>query len=265
MVTGYASVNGLKMYYEIEGVGEPLVYIPPALGCAGIKSFPEFVEDFSLITVDLQGHGRTADIPDRPLSIEQHAKDVVGLLNHFEIAHADFFGESYGGAIATMIAVRHPQMVKRISTYGATFGPSQTAVDPKMLHFDKAPTPDSTAFQFQKEYYKLVAPYPNDWAQLWNKSIQMQWEGFSDDDLASIKAPLLIALGDHDFVRLEHALEVFRRIPIAELAVIPDAGHFALFSEQERVTLAVRHFLKKPDDRMPIATAQLGYQPDKTR
>src|SRR5215469_18482651 len=78
-VGGYAPVNGLKMYYEIEGTGDPLVFIPHAFGFAGLKSFPDLVHNHSLITVDLQGNGRTADIRERPVSIEQYAKDVVEL------------------------------------------------------------------------------------------------------------------------------------------------------------------------------------------
>ena len=121
---GYAPVNGLKMYYEIEGAGDPLVCIPPAFGHAGVNSFPELVQSHSVITVDLQGHGRTADIPERPIRFEQHARDVVGLLKYLGIAKADFFGESFGGVIATMIAVRYPDRVGRVATYGATFGPA---------------------------------------------------------------------------------------------------------------------------------------------
>jgi pimeloyl-ACP methyl ester carboxylesterase len=68
---GYAPVNDLKMYYEIEGTGDPLVFIPPAFGFAGLKSFPTLAKNHSIITVDLQGNGRTAAIPDRPISIEQ--------------------------------------------------------------------------------------------------------------------------------------------------------------------------------------------------
>ena len=86
---GYAPVNGLKMYYEIEGTGDPLVFIPPAFGFAGLESFPELVQNHSVITVDLQGNGRTADLPERPISIEQYAKDVVGLLKYLGIPKAD--------------------------------------------------------------------------------------------------------------------------------------------------------------------------------
>jgi pimeloyl-ACP methyl ester carboxylesterase len=77
---GYAPVNGLDMYYEIEGAGHPLRYIPPAFGYAGLKSFPELIQSHTVITVDLLGHGRIADIPDRPITFERHAKDVAGLL-----------------------------------------------------------------------------------------------------------------------------------------------------------------------------------------
>jgi pimeloyl-ACP methyl ester carboxylesterase len=262
---GYAAVNGLKMYYEIEGAGEPLVYIPPAFGQAGTKSFPELTGRYSVITPDLQGHGRTADIPQRALSIEQHADDVVALLQHLGIATADFFGESYGGAVATLIAVRHPALVGRIATYGATFGSATKSVDPQMLRFQQPPTADSTSFLFQREIYRKVAPDPEYWPTFWARVVSLNWEGFSPEELASIKAPLLIILGDHDFVRLEHAVQTFRRVPGAELAVIPDAGHFALFSEPERVIPVVRHFLEKPLPRIPIGTGESGFQPGTTR
>jgi pimeloyl-ACP methyl ester carboxylesterase len=118
---GYARINGLRMYYEIEGTGDPLVYLPPVFGFAGLKSFPALVQSHSVVTVDFQGHGRTADIPERPITLEQNAKDVVGLLKYLRISKADFFGESYGGVIATMLALRHPELVGRVATYGATF------------------------------------------------------------------------------------------------------------------------------------------------
>ena len=262
---GYAPVNGLKMYYEIEGTGDPLVYIPPAFGFAGLKSFPMLAQRHFVITLDPQGHGRTADIPERPLSIEQYAKDIVGLLNYLGIRTADFFGESYGGATAVMIAVRNPELVARVATYGATFGPPKDAHNTEMLRFDHPPAPDDRSHQFQREMYKKVAPDPDNWPRIWQKVASIQWEGFSSKQLASIKAPVLVLVGDHDFVRIEHALETFKRIPNAELAVIPDAGHFALFSEPERVIPVIKHFLQKPQKHIPIATAGMGYHPGQTR
>jgi pimeloyl-ACP methyl ester carboxylesterase len=262
---GYAPVNDLKMYYEIEGTGDPLVYIPPAFSHAGVNLFPSLAESHSVITVDLQGHGRTADITERPITLKQHAKDVVGLLQYLGFPKADFFGESYGGVIATMIALDHPELVGRVATYGATFGPPQVAHNPEMLRFGHPPTPDSRGIQFQRENYKRVAPDPAYWPKFWEKVVSIQWEGFSSEELASIKAPVLIAVGDHDFVRVEHALETFRLVPHAELAVIPDAGHFAVFSEPERVIPVVKHFLGNPEKRLPLATAGMGYHPGETR
>src|SRR5450432_3401458 len=252
-ICGYAPVNGLKMYYEIEGSGEPLVFIPPAFGYAGLKSFPELVRNHSVITVDLQGNGRTADLPERPLSIEQYAKDVVGLLDHLGIPKADLFGESYGASTAIMTAINRPERVGRVVACGATFGPPKDAFNTEILRFDNPPTPNSQGIQYQKEMYKKVAPDPDYWPKIWEKIGSIHWEGFSREQLASIRAPVLIVVGDHDFVRVEHAADAAKRILNAELAVIPDASHFVLFSEPERVIPVVKYFLEKPAKRHLLA------------
>jgi len=262
---GYASVNGLKMYYEMEGTGDPLVCIPPAFGYAGLNRYPALIESHTVIMVDLQGHGRTADIPERPLSIERYAEDVASLLKYLGIAKAEFFGESYGGNAVLMIAARYPELVGRAATYAATFGPPQVALNPKTTHFAEPPTAESSYIQFQRESYKKVAPDPEYWPRVFDKLGNLHWRGFSKEELASIQAPVLIALGDFDFVRLEHAVETVNLMPNAELAVIPDAGHFALFSEPERVIPVVKHFLEKPAKRIPVSTAATGYHPGETR
>jgi pimeloyl-ACP methyl ester carboxylesterase len=132
------------MYYEMEGTGDLLVFIPPAFGFSGLESFPALVENHTVLTVDLQGNGRTVDIPERQLSIERYAEDVVGLLNYLGIAKADLFGESYGANTAIMIAVRHAEVVGRVATYGATFGPPKVALNPRTTHFDQPPTAESS-------------------------------------------------------------------------------------------------------------------------
>lgn len=263
--TSYAPINGLRMYYEIEGVGDPLVFIPPAFGFAGSKSFPSLAKSHAIITVDLQGHGRTADIPERPISIEQYVEDVVALLKHLEISKADFLGESYGGNAAAMIAVRHPKLVRRVATYSATFSPPPSTLDPLMTHYERPPTAETRDILFQRESYKKVAPDPSYWPRIYAKVGSIQWGGFSKEELSSIKAPMLIIQGDHDFVRLEHSVETVKLIPGAELAVIPSASHFALSSEPERVIPIVKHFLEKPDEQLPLATAELGFHPCETR
>jgi pimeloyl-ACP methyl ester carboxylesterase len=144
-----------------------------------------------------------------------------------------------------MIAVRHPELVRRVATYGATFGPPQNALNPETTHFEHTPTADARNIQFQRENYKKVAPDPNYWPKIFEKVGNIQWGGFSKEALASIKSPMLIIAGDHDFVRVEHAVETCKVIPNAELAVIPSASHFVLYSEQERVIPVVKQFLGK--------------------
>ncbi len=262
---GYAPVNGLKMYYEIEGAGDPLVFIPPAFGFAGTHSFADLVQNHTVITVDLQGNGRTADIPERPISIEQYAKDVIGLLKYLKISRADFLGESYGGNIAAMIAVRYPELVGRVVAYSATFAPPPNTLNPETTHYDQPPTAETRDVEFQRDSYKRVAPHPNYWPQIYAKVGNIQWGGFSKQELASIKAPMLIIQGDHDFVRLEHSVETLKLIPHAELAVVPDASHFALSSEPERVIPMIKRFLEKPQNQLPLATGTVGYHPGETR
>ncbi len=262
---GYAPVNGLGMYYEIEGTGDPLVFIPPAFGFAGRQSFPALVQNHSVLTVDLQGNGRTADIPERPISIEQYAKDVVALLEYLGIPKADFLGESYGGDTAAVIALHYPELVRRVVTYSATFAPPPDTLNPGTTRFDHPPTAETRDIQFQRESYKKVAPDPDYWPKIYEKVVGIQWKGFSKEELASIQAPFLIIQGDQDFVRLEHSVDTAKLIPQAELTVIPSASHFALFSEPERVVPIIKHFLEKPVKQIPLATANIGYHPGETR
>ncbi|HEX9510037.1 MAG TPA: alpha/beta hydrolase [Puia sp.] len=262
--SGYAPVNGLHMYYEIQGTGKPLVYIPMGFGVAGTTTFPTLTRNRKLISVDLQGRGRTADI-DRPLSFEQQAEDVVCLLKHLGIRRADLFGECVGGIVAMMIAIRHPGLVDRVVTYGSVFGPFQRAYQPEILAGFRTLTPDADVVRFQRENYRKVAPDPTYWPAIWSKFNSIQWNGFSEKQLALLNTPVLIAVGDHDWVRLDHVLEAFQFLPNAELAVIPDAGHFALSSEQQKVLPAITAFLDPPVARLPFATTRRGYRPGATR
>ena len=119
--TGYAPVNRLKMYYEVIGEGKPgEVYIHPIVSHCGL--IPGLTGNRQWIAMDLQGHGRTADI-DRPMTCEQHADDIAALLKHLRIEDADFFGDSVGSAIAVMMAVRHPKLVRRVVSYGNSVCP----------------------------------------------------------------------------------------------------------------------------------------------
>jgi pimeloyl-ACP methyl ester carboxylesterase len=255
--TGYAPVNGLKMYYEITGEGRPAVYIHPVLGHCGL--IPGLTGNRQWIAMDLQGHGRTADI-DRPMTCEQHADDIAALLKHLEIEEADFFGDSFGGTIAVMMAVRHPQLVRRVVSHGGSFAPYPGPAA------DRPPS-GSDFVRWQREQYQKVAPDPKQWPTLFDKisNSLFAWKGFSPDQLRAIKAPVLIACGDHDLIPVERCAEWSRMIPNAQLAVIPDSSHFVLFSEPEKLLPAVAAFLDASIPQVPLGTARTGYYPGVTR
>jgi pimeloyl-ACP methyl ester carboxylesterase len=264
--SGYAPVNGLQMYFEIHGTvtTRPLVTIHPFAGLANV--FPSLTRNRQLIAVELQGHGRTADI-DRPLSFEQEADDVGALVKHLQIEQADFFGESFGGIVAVQMAVRHPNLVRRVATYGSALGKFEDVTRPESLAELMTLTPYSDSVQFQREDYERVAPDSKQWATLFAKITSIAWKGFSRDELKSIKAPVLIATGDHDVLgpRVEHHLEMSRLIPNAQLAVIPDAGHFVLNEDPERLLPIIATFLDQHESTVPFATTKSGYHPGETR
>jgi pimeloyl-ACP methyl ester carboxylesterase len=254
--TGYAPMNGLKMYYEITGEGKPAVYIHPVVSHCGL--IPELTKNRQWIVMDLQGHGRTVDI-DRPMTCEQHADDIAALLKHLKIEQADFFGDSFGGTIAVMMAVRHPQLVRRVVSHGGSFAPYPGTVDDR-------PPADAEYVKWQREEYQKVAPDPKQWPTLYDKATKslFTWKGFSPEQLKAIKAPVLIACGDHDLIPVERCAEWSRMIPNAQLAVIPDSSHFALYSEPEKLLPTVAAFLDAPTPTVPIGTFN-GYYPGVTR
>jgi pimeloyl-ACP methyl ester carboxylesterase len=253
---GYAPVNGLKMYYEIRGEGKPAVYIHPFVSHCGLVS--GLTKNRQWIAMDLQGHGRTADI-DRPLRCEQHADDIATLLKDLKIEQADFFGDSFGGTIAVMMAVRHPKLVRRVVSYGGSL-----AAFPKGIDADR--NSDADFVKWQREQYQKVAPDPKQWPTLFDKVTKsgIAWKGFSPDELRAIKAPVMIACGDHDLIPVERCAEWSRMIPNAQLAVIPDASHFVLFSEPDKLLPTVAAFLDAPTPKVPLGMAN-GYYPGVTR
>lgn len=254
---GYAPVNGLRMYYEISGDGPPAVFIHPIVSHCGLM--PAMGENRRWIAMDLQGHGRTPDI-DRPMTCEQHADDIAALLRHLGVSRADFFGDSFGGAIAMTVAVRHPEIVKRVGVYGSPLTP---------LPKDIGATfgPESDLVKWEREEYRKVSSTPDHWPLLFEKALRsgIDWKGLTLDQLKGIQSPVLIACGDHDLIPVERCLELSRQIPNSQLAVIPDASHFVLFSEPERLRPIVSHFFDASASRPPLSTFRTGYYPDRTR
>jgi pimeloyl-ACP methyl ester carboxylesterase len=221
-ISGYKTVNGLNMYYEIHGKGNPLILIHgggSTIYTTFGKVLPLFAENRQVIAVELQAHGHTPD-RDQPSSFEQDADDVSELLKQLNIETTDVFGFSNGGQTALQLAIRHPQQVRKLITGAAGYkrngyhswfwefiGNASIKNMPQPLKDAYlAINPDQKALQamHDRDYYRMLG-----------------FKDWSDDVIRSIKAPTLIINGDRDVVTTEHAFEISRLIPDARLLIYP--------------------------------------------
>jgi pimeloyl-ACP methyl ester carboxylesterase len=241
----YAQVNGIKLYYETHGEARdgvrPLVVLHGAFGWA--NPFPILGKHRQLIVVELQGHGHTP-LGERPMSVESMADDVAGLLSQLKIERADVFGYSMGGIVALALAIKHPDAVGKIAVNGSSFRSVEEAFEPANFQ-QMRNLPDDFAPPPLKDHYDKVAPDPKQWPALVRavKKMVLEFKGFSPEQMRSIKAEVLVTQGDHDAIRPEHAVEMFRLIPRSQLAIFPNADHFMIFMQPEKLQSTVVAFL----------------------
>ena len=237
----YASVGDLKMYYEIHGTGRPLVLLHGAFMSATV--YPALAEGRQVIAVDLQGHGRTADI-DRPLTCEQMADDTAALLKQLKIEQTDVFGYSLGGKVGLALAIRHPELVRRLAIFGAAYRSFEESFPPDVLKVFKEATPETFAPKELKEPYEKMSPAPN-WKGLAAKILQSvrNFKGFSPEQMKAIKAEVFISAGDHNDVSLEDIVEMHKLIPKSQLAVFPNTEHVVMMTNPDKVLVGVKEFL----------------------
>ena len=220
--TGYANVNGIKLYYEIHGEGKPLVLIHG--GGSTIQTtfgniLPLLAKKCAIIAVEMQGHGHTSDRKG-PETFQQDADDVAALLQQLNISRASFFGFSNGGTTSLQIAIRHPEVVDKIVVASGAY--QREGFIPGffegMQHASLAnmPKPLQDAFlKINPDTSALLAMHNKD------RDRMIAFPDWSDDDLRSIKAPALIINGDKDVVTNEHVLKMSKLIPNAELMILP--------------------------------------------
>lgn len=256
--TGYAPVNGLEMYYEIHGTGAPLVMLHGAYMSISTMGeiIPRLAESRQVIAVELQGHGRTADI-DRPFSYEAMADDVAALMQHLEIEKADIFGYSMGGSVALQVAIHHPQRVNKLVV--ASAGYNSGAFRPGFFEMVQTMTPELFAGTPIEEDYKRLAPNPDDFPRLVEKLVQLDSapHDWPAEDIQGITAPTFIIVGDSDAVPVAHALEMFRLLggdvdgdlaglPSARLAVLPASSHIGVMFRPDWLHSMIVEFLDAP-------------------
>ena len=258
--TGYAPVNGLQMYYEIHGAGgTPLLLLHGGLFNIDLQFgqlLPGLSASRQVIATDFQGHGRTGDI-DRPLSTAGLASDVVGLLRHLDVARADVFGFSVGGAVALYLAIKHPQLVRRLVVSSVSFHPDGDRQE--NTEAVGALTVDAIAGTPMEQEYRAKSPHPDKLQDLLDKLGQYDtgFTGWADADIQGIAAPTLLTVGDCDAVKLDHMVRFlqlrggdvngdFVGVPASQLAVFPGTTHFFGLARTDLVLGAVLPFLDAP-------------------
>jgi pimeloyl-ACP methyl ester carboxylesterase len=257
--SGYAPVNGLDMYYEIHGTGQPLVLLHGAM--SGIETsfgslLPTLAETRQVIAVELQAHGRTADV-DRPLTLDQMAEDVAALLRYISIENADIFGYSMGAAVGLYFTLQHPEIVRKLIMASVSY--RNDGLHPGLLEMLQHVKPEQMIGTPWQEEYARIAPRPEDWTTLVTKVIDldMRIPDLPADSIRSIDAPVLLIVADSDIIRLEHAVEIFRLLgggvsgdnvglPKSQLAILPGTSHTMVPQRADLLLPMIPRFLDAP-------------------
>ena len=230
---GYAPVNGLQMYYELHGPKDaatpPLVLLHgggSTIGTSFGELLPLLARTRRVIAFEQQGHGHTADV-DRPFSFEQSADDTAALLAFLNVERADLYGYSNGGSIAMQVAMRHPQVVRRMVVASAMT--RRDGLEPSFWDGMRAATLETMPAEL-KEAYLATSPHPKKLEKFHDKCVErmMTFKDWPLEAVRRITAPTLILVADRDVVRPEHAVAMFRTLPHANLMILPGTDHMTL-------------------------------------
>ncbi|MGQ0560864.1 MAG: alpha/beta fold hydrolase [Gemmatimonadota bacterium] len=249
-------VNGMKMYYEVSGAGDPLIVLHgaymniPSMGAI----VPRLAETHKVYALEFQGHGRTTDI-DRPITYQNLADDVAAFMDAVDLQKADLFGYSMGSIAGLQLAIRHPAKVNKLVAASVAY--DLRGWQPEFIAFIPQMTVEMiVAMPFAQEYRKL-APNPEGFPELARKLIALEKEPMAwEDDVKALKTPVLIITGDADVATLEHAVAMFRLLgggvmgdmgkplPASRLAVLPATSHTAVITQPDLLHAFIEPFLK---------------------
>lgn len=255
--SGYAPVNGLKMYYEIHGSGEPVVLLHGAfMAMSGDWNdwVGELAKTRKVIAVEMQGHGRTSDIK-RDVTYENLADDVAGLLDHLKVQNADIVGYSLGGGVAMQCAILHPEKVRKVVSISAPYARDGWVKEAN----DFWPTFSWEMFKGtpMEAEYKRLSPTPDNFPDFVNhiKAMAMRPYDFGADKLKATRAPMFFIFGDADGVRLDHIAKMYslkgggnihgdmHPRSSSRLAILPDTTHVSLIARRQTIVPMVNDFL----------------------
>lgn len=249
-------INGMSMYYEVSGSGDPLVVLHgaymniPTMGAI----VPRLAKTHKVYAVELQGHGRTTDI-GRPITYQNMADDVAAFMDAVGLSRADIFGYSMGAGVGLQLAIRHPQKVNKLAAASVAY--DVRGWQPAFLEFIPQMTVEMIVqMPFAKDYPKLAAN-PNGFPELARKLIALEKEPMTwEADIKALKTPVLIIAGDADVATLEHSVAMFRLLggggmgdmgqplPDSRLAILPATSHTAVITQVDLLHGFIEPFLK---------------------
>ncbi|ODT73959.1 MAG: oxidoreductase [Pelagibacterium sp. SCN 64-44] len=255
-VGGYADVNGMKMYYETSGSGDPLIVLHgaymniPTMG----DIVPRLAENHTVYALEFQGHGRTEDI-DRPLTYPNLADDVAAFMDAVGLDKADIFGYSMGSAAGLQLAIRHPEKVEKLVAASVAY--DNSGWQPAFLDFIPQMVPEMFVGTPMEDAWKELAADPDGFRGVVEKLIALEHEPMDwEEDVKALDIPILIISGDADVATLEHSVAMFRLLgggemgdmgaplPESRLAVLPATSHTAVITQVELLHLLIEPFLK---------------------
>jgi pimeloyl-ACP methyl ester carboxylesterase len=243
--SGYAPVNGIKVWYAAFGEGEPVVFLHGGLANANYwgLQIPAVAQHYRTIVMESRGHGRSTR-DDRPYGYDLMADDVVALLDFLKIERAAIVGWSDGGILGLDLAIRHPGRVSKVFAFAANTDPSGV-IDGT----EKNPTFAAYIERAGHEYAKLSAT-PNGY-NAFVDAISKMWAtqpNWTAQQLGAIKTPVLVVDGDHDeAIKRSHTEQIAAQVPGAGLLILPDTSHFAFLQDPDQFTWHILHFLaQKP-------------------
>src|SRR5262249_25743046 len=254
---GYVDANGVYTYYDEHGSGEPLVLLHGGLvdGDSFAQQTPAFAERFRVIVPDRRGHGRTADV-EGPISYDVMADDTIAFMDALGTGPAHVVGWSDGGDVGLLVAIKRPDLVRRLVTIGSNF--SADGLTREAADSFKPDTPTSVV-PLMRETWKVNAVDPDRFEAVLAK-MQHCWFDYSipTANLARIAAPTFVMVGDDDITRFEHTIELYDTIPDAQLAVIPGASHLGPLEKPDLVNQLVLDFLAAEGPTMTMNPIRRG-------
>ncbi len=245
---GYADVNGLHLYWERYGQGPPLVLLHGGMLTIDLNFatlIPTLATSHTVIGVEQQGHGRTANI-DREITYPNLASDIVALLDHLGIEKAIMLGHSMGGGVVLELGVSHPDRVSAMVPISASIsldGMHPDLSDPSK--FETSPImPTAQDFADFSAAYQRLSPHPEKFQEFltYLGSMDQDFKGWSDDELAGINCPVLIVQGDNDFTTVAHAAVMLDKIAGSGLAVLPETTHMQVTRRDTILLPILRQF-----------------------